>query len=203
MSHNITFREVSCWTRQYKQKPGTIRFDNAGNFHAIDLAAALFRQKRNAAGATVRGWRSGVFLASDITFKEKNCLISFRQVLILIMRTPSILLDPSRQEFARILHAFYAGDSEICQELRDNVDSSNLINVLAREALKADRAAAAGQPNDNSSTSGNRRGGDAALTLAEALHGRGEVGRGPKGIRLPLSVPAPRHYRKGRENAQP
>ena len=24
----ITFREVSCWTRQYKPKPGTVRFDN-------------------------------------------------------------------------------------------------------------------------------------------------------------------------------
>ena len=47
-----------------------------------------------------------------------------------------------REKFARVLHLFYAGDAELKAEIDSNAISQEWLNVLAREALSAERVAA-------------------------------------------------------------
>ncbi len=47
-----------------------------------------------------------------------------------------------REKFARVLYLFYAGDAELKTKIEDNAESKHWINILAREALKSERAAA-------------------------------------------------------------
>jgi hypothetical protein len=47
-----------------------------------------------------------------------------------------------REKFARGLHLFYAGDAELKAEIDSNAISQEWLNVLAREALSAERVAA-------------------------------------------------------------
>ena len=53
------------------------------------------------------------------------------------------LSSPTAAQFAEIFQKYIAGDSELREQVERNGDSQELFNVLARNSLQAERAAAA------------------------------------------------------------
>ena len=155
MAHFLKLEYVPSWNKTYQHKLGVVRHDQASRIHLIDLVSALLRRSRNSAGNTVREWvNTGVLSGSDWISVNGCRLVSFRLALTLIMKFPGKIAEPTRHEFARVLQLYYAGDSEISLEVLRNRHSQKNISVVAREALKADRAAAAGHYQENASTTG-------------------------------------------------
>ena len=130
---------------------GTIRITKKHRIHAIDLVAAVCKKNRNDAAAIIRRLlKEGTFSDSDFVYdrlfhadkENKMRLVTFENAINLIMRLPGSIAKKSCAEFARVLHLYIAGDRELMEGFEKNAESSRFICVLARESLKAERAAA-------------------------------------------------------------
>ena len=69
--------------------------------------------------------------------KEKFRLIDFKSLLRLLM----VLPNARRQEFAAVLHHFFAGDERLVAQIETNVTPKNILHTIARKSLEAERAA--------------------------------------------------------------
>ena len=69
-------------------------------------------------------------------------IVSFPNTIKLLMLLGGKKAMIEREKFARVLYLFYAGDAELKTKIEDNAESKHWINILAREALKSERAAA-------------------------------------------------------------
>ena len=98
-------------------------------------------------------------ITSDITYVVRGVrtmpLVSFNQAIKLLMVLPGVKAKDGRGKFAQVVHAFIAGDPELKTKIDENAESLHWFNVLARESLQADRAAASNrQTHETSSSAG-------------------------------------------------
>jgi hypothetical protein len=126
---------------------GTIRITKDLHIHAIDLIQIVCNTNRNYAAQILRRIVAGnQFCVSDITFvvrgNRKTPLVSFNQAFKLMMVLPGVKAKDGRGKFAQVIHAFIAGDPELKTKIDENAESLHWFNVLARESLQSDRAAA-------------------------------------------------------------
>jgi hypothetical protein len=139
---------------------GTIRITKDLHIHAIDLIQIVCNTNRNYAAQILRRIVAGnQFCVSDITFvvrgNRKTPLVSFNQAFKLMMVLPGVKAKDGRGKFAQVIHAFIAGDPELKTKIDENAESLHWFNVLARESLQADRAAASNrQTHETSSSAG-------------------------------------------------
>ena len=117
--------------------------------NAIDLVYAVSQPKeRSTAADTLRRLiKKKLFDESDITYVvhsqyKKIGIVSFAKAIKLLMVLGGKTARVEREKFARVLHLFYAGDAELKAEIDSNAISQEWLNVLAREALSAERVAA-------------------------------------------------------------
>jgi hypothetical protein len=66
---------------------------------------------------------------------EKIKLIEFKSLLRLLM----VLPNARRQEFAAVLHHFFAGDERLVAQIQTNATSQNILQTIARKSLEAER----------------------------------------------------------------
>jgi hypothetical protein len=116
-------------------------------FHAIDLIQTVCSTSRDYAGQILRRIVAAKqFFESDITYVvsgvRKMPLVSFHQAIKLLMVLPGVKANDGRGKFAQVVHAFIAGDPELKTKIDENAESLHWFNVLARESLQSDRAAA-------------------------------------------------------------
>ena len=143
---------------QYKIPFGAVRMTKDLQFHAIDLIQTVCSTSRNYAGLILRRIVAAKqFFESDITYVvcgvRKMPLVSFNQAIKLLMVLPGVKANAGRGKFAQVVHAFIAGDPELKTIIDENAESLHWFNVLARESLQADRAAASNRQTHETSTS--------------------------------------------------
>jgi hypothetical protein len=127
-------------------------------FHAIDLIQTVCSTSRDYAGQIfLRIVAAKQFFELDITYVvrgvRKMPLVSFHQAIKLLMVLPGVKANDGRGKFAQVVHAFIAGDPELKTKIDENAESLHWFNVLARESLQADRAAASNRQTHETSTS--------------------------------------------------
>ena len=125
------------------------RVTTGRHLNAIDLIYAVSQPKsRSSAADTLRRlMRNKLFDESDLTYVvhsqyKKISIVSFAKAIKLLMVLEGKTARVERGKFARVLHLFYAGDAELKAEIDSNANSQEWLNVLAREALSAERVAA-------------------------------------------------------------
>lgn len=129
---------------------GTVRVTTSWHLNAIDLVYAAVSQpkERSTAADTLRRLiKKKLFDESDITYVvhsqyKKIGIVSFAKAIKLLMVLGGKTAWVEREKFARVLHLFYAGDAELKAEIDSNAISQEWLNVLAKEALSAERVAA-------------------------------------------------------------
>ena len=128
---------------------GSVRVTTGWHLNAIDLIYAVSQPKsRSSAADTLRRlMRNKLFDESDLTYVvhsqyKKISIVSFAKAIKLLMVLEGKTARVERGKFARVLHLFYAGDAELKAEIDSNANSQEWLNVLAREALSAERVAA-------------------------------------------------------------
>jgi hypothetical protein len=128
---------------------GTVRVTPGWHINAIDLVFAVCQPaQREIAAKTLRRLIGKQLLGeSDITYVVLSQLrrigiVSFPNAIKLLMLLGGKKAMIEREKFARVLYLFYAGDAELKTKIEDNAESKLWINILAREALKSERAAA-------------------------------------------------------------
>ena len=132
---------------EYKILCGTVRITKELNINAIDLVSAVCRKDRNDAGKTLRRLIASEKLSgTDITYiyvgaTKKISMVSFTNAVKLLMLLPGKIAQANRGKFARILHQYYADSTVLKPQIDRNAASTELLHILAREALAAERAA--------------------------------------------------------------
>ena len=139
---------VEEWMYQANIPMGTVRYDAQHRFHANDLVAAYCGYGRDSASRILKSvLKSNNMSAADFvegTYfggKQKFKMVGFKNLFRLIMVIPLPNASNRRQEFARVLHNFFAGDQHLLLELQLNAKSKDQFCVIARECLDAERAA--------------------------------------------------------------
>jgi hypothetical protein len=69
-------------------------------------------------------------------------LVSFKNAIKLVMALPGKNAKEARADFAHVLLQFIAGDSQLKVDIDKNAESSNLLNILAREAIRIESSEA-------------------------------------------------------------
>ena len=66
--------------------------------------------------------------------QQDTTLLTFKGVIKLVMNLPGVNAKLMREKFVDILQRYFAGDPTLVAELRDNYQSENPVNAMARES---------------------------------------------------------------------
>ncbi len=69
-------------------------------------------------------------------------LVSFKNAIKFVMALPGKNAKEALADFAHVLLQFIAGDSQLKADIDKNAESSNLLNILAREAIRIESSEA-------------------------------------------------------------
>ena len=127
----------------YKNIPhGTIRVTKDIMFNAIDLVWAVHgsNSRRYAGVVLQRVIESNALYESDFSYIQrgtvKTQLVSFKNAIKLAMVLPGKNAKDGRADFAHVLLQFIAGDAGLKAAIDKNAESTALLNILAREAIR-------------------------------------------------------------------
>jgi len=127
---------------------GTIRVTKDLEFHAVDLVWAVHGSscRRYAGEVLQRVIESNALFESDFSHFRRGTLtthlVSFKNAIKLVMALPGKNAKEARADFAHVLLQFIAGDSQLKVDIDKNAESSNLLNILAREAIRIESSEA-------------------------------------------------------------
>jgi hypothetical protein len=121
---------------------GTIRVTKDIMFNAIDLVWAVHGSNSRGYAGTVlqRVIESNALCESDFSYIQrgtvKTQLVSFKNAIKLVMALPGKNARDGRADFAHVLLQFIAGDPRLKATIDKNAESTALLYILAREAIR-------------------------------------------------------------------
>ena len=121
---------------------GTIRVTRDIMFHVIDLVWAVHGSNNRSYARVVlqRVIDSNALYESDFSYIQrghvKTQLVSFKNAIKLVMALPGKNAKLGRADFAHVLLHFIAGDTQLKAAIDKNAESTDLLNILAREAIR-------------------------------------------------------------------
>jgi hypothetical protein len=127
------------------------RFQGRLRFSEIDVVKVVTGKNNNRAAEIINNMKPEV--TDEVTENSVNLqfkgpgqkttnLITYTGVIKLIMALPGDNAKLLRTKFADVLLKYFAGDESLVQEIERNRESTNPINVMAREELAATGGAA-------------------------------------------------------------
>ena len=121
---------------------GTIRVTRDIMFHVIDLVWAVHGSNNRSYARVVlqRVIDSNALYESDFSYIQrghvKTQLVSFKNAIKLVMTLPGKNAKLGRADFAHVLLHFIGGDTRLKAAIDNNAESTDLLNILARQGIR-------------------------------------------------------------------
>ena len=127
---------------------GTVRIKDDGLLYAVDFTMLISGKNRDDAAKDLRNIPEDFFPSAKFITRNtggrgnyKTKLVSLNDAIQLIMILPGKFANQNRCKFASILKRYFAGDSSVVKQLKENAESSNPINVLVRHSIAQEHRA--------------------------------------------------------------